>query len=212
MVNAAVSELLLSVKDLSAERAYRELFSQLSFDISSGDICQVVGANGAGKSTLLKILSGVTSDYSGELFWKGQSLKEQRYDYHQQLMYLGHSKAVKRSLTVLENIAWFMALYPCRHDVTVQHILSQLHLQGLEHTLCAQLSAGQQQRVALSRLLLSSATLWLLDEPFTAIDKKGVKVFESLMVEFAARGGAVMVVTHHDLSVSAPVKIIELGS
>jgi heme exporter protein A len=205
------AELLLSVQALTAERAYRLLFRDISFSVHAGDVLRLAGPNGAGKSTLLKVIAGISSDYHGDIFWRNRPVHESFDVFRQETLFLGHNKGVKLGLTVAENLAWFQAMYPCKPNVSIEDALVRVGLSRYAHTLCSQLSAGQQQRVALARMLMSAAKLWLLDEPFTAIDKQGVADFEQCIAEFVAQGGAVIVTTHHDLQLSVPLRQIVLG-
>lgn len=203
--------ILLSAQSLSCERSWRLLFSGIHLQISAGEVLRIAGPNGAGKSTLLKVLAGISSDYHGDIFWRGQPMREARDDFHRDSCFLGHNKAVKLGLTAGENLRWFQGIYPCKPEMTIPAVLAQVGLAAYEHTLCSQLSAGQQQRVALARLLLSTAALWMLDEPFTAIDKQGVADFEQIIGDFVVQGGAVIMTTHHALQLPVPIKVLELG-
>lgn len=202
---------LLTIQHLSCERGYRQLFTDLQLEIHAGEVVRIAGPNGAGKSTLLKVLSGISTDYSGEILFQGQPVDACRDDFLRHLCFLGHAKAVKKNLTPLENLRWFQALYPCKAEVSIHAALEHVGLGAYEDSLCGQLSAGQQQRVALARLVMSDASLWILDEPFTAIDKQGVSEFENLISEYAQLGGAVLITTHHHLQLSVPVREVELG-
>lgn len=207
-----MSQPLLEVQNLSCERGYRALFQQLSFSLQAGQLLQIAGENGTGKSTLLKILAGLTSDFQGELLWRGQTLADVRDDFLASTCYLGHAKAVKQRLTIEENLEWFNALYPHQTSAAQQdEILKQLRLYRFKQQACGQLSAGQQQRVALARLLISQAKLWILDEPFTAIDKQGVFEFEQLIAQQVEQGVSVILTTHHHLQSIQPHQVIELG-
>lgn len=206
-----VADQLLSAQNLGCERGYRQLFEQLGFTLHRGQLMRVAGGNGSGKSTLLKVLAGLSSDYQGDLFWRGQPITEVRDQYQAGLCYLGHAKAVKQRLTVSENLAWFRSLYPCNDESIQSDVLKQLRLYRFRDQLCGQLSAGQQQRVALARLLISKADLWILDEPFTAIDKEGVLEFEQIIQDRVAQGTAVILTTHHSLQLAVPQQTIELG-
>lgn len=204
---------LLSIASVSCERGYRQLFKELSFDVCPGEVVRVGGPNGSGKSTLLKVIAGISSDYSGRILWQGEETRFCRESYHSQICFLGHAKAVKAALTARENLEWFAGLYPCKPEVTIADALKQVGLARFGDTLCGQLSAGQQQRVALARLIVSAASLWILDEPFTAIDKQGVAEFEALIGRFVAeQGGAVVITTHHHLQLPVSLRTVELGS
>lgn len=207
-----MSQSLLSAQNLSCERGYRQLFRQLDLSVSSGELLRIAGSNGSGKSTLLNVLTGLSSDYHGELFWCGEPLQSVRHEYQAAMCYLGHNKAVKPQLTVSEHLQWFRTIYPCRNDESRDAVLYRLGLYRYRDSLCGHLSAGQQQRVALARLLISAARLWILDEPFTAIDRQGVAEFEQVICDFVTAGGAIILTTHHTLQLSMPSRTIELGS
>lgn len=208
---AILTQTLLSTSRLFCERGYRTLFRDLEFSLLAGEVVRIAGPNGAGKSTLLKVLSGISTDYEGDIFWREQPIDTCRDDFLRHTCFLGHAKAVKKNLTPAENLRWFQSLYPCKASVSISAALEHVGLAAYEDTLCGQLSAGQQQRVALARLVMSDACLWILDEPFTAIDKDGVKAFEAMIGEFASLGGSVLITTHHDLNLSVPVRVVELG-
>lgn len=195
--------LCLEARQLACERDDRPLFGQLDFALGSGDIVQVEGPNGSGKTTLLKILSGQLGDYQGELFWNGVYLRQNRDHFLANLLYLGHAPGVKAGLTALETLAWYQALagnIPSEDNSL--EALAQWGLAGFEDVPAHQLSAGQQRRIALARLLLQPRPLWILDEPFTAIDRNGVALLESLIQAHANAGGCVVVTTHHRLDIA----------
>ncbi|TVQ70560.1 MAG: cytochrome c biogenesis heme-transporting ATPase CcmA [Oceanospirillales bacterium] len=201
---------LLQVVDLFCERDDRVLFNNLNFSVFPGEILQVEGQNGSGKTTLLRILSGLSRHFEGEILWRGVSVTEQAERFRRELLYFGHNAGVKAVLTPEENLAWYAALDT---DIDLQHIpkaLNAVGLKGFEDVPCHMLSAGQNRRVSLARLYLSRAPLWILDEPFTAIDKKGVAAKEALLLEHAARGGTVLLTTHHELDLSRHVRRINL--
>ncbi len=204
-------ESLLSAQSLGCERAYRSLFGDLDLSIDAGQVVRIAGPNGAGKSTLLKVLAGISSDFEGNIFWRGQPVNSVRDDFQRESCFLGHNKAVKLGLTAYENLAWFQALYPSKKMLSIADALTRVGLGQFQDTLCSQLSAGQQQRVALARLLLASAKLWILDEPFTAIDKHGVAEFENIIGHFVQSGGAVIITTHHNLQLPVSVLTLDLG-
>lgn len=190
---------MLAARNLTCVRDERELFSDLSFNVAAGDIVQVEGVNGAGKTSLLRILAGLSRAERGEVLWQQQSIHHQRDSYHASLLYLGHQPGVKAVLTPFENLSFYHA--GCTQEALWQ-ALEQVDLTGYEDVAVAQLSAGQQRRVALARLWLSDAALWILDEPLTAIDKSGVAKLMALFTRHAERGGAVILTTHQDLPAS----------
>lgn len=210
----------LTLNNISCERDDRVLFSQLTATFSSGDLVQVVGPNGAGKTSLLKILTGLSHCYTGDLAWQDPSLGEcsiPSYDFYSSLLYLGHSIGVNSSLTPLENLRWYFGLHGAKGaektDVSHSEIIAALDkvgLAGYEDFPTYQMSAGQQRRIALARLYLSQAPLWVLDEPFTAIDKQGVAELEQCFNVHRQRGGIVILTTHQSMHESKPL-IIDLA-
>ncbi|WP_437613807.1 cytochrome c biogenesis heme-transporting ATPase CcmA [Erwinia sp. V71] len=187
---------MLEVKQLTCLRDERVLFSDLSFAVAAGDIVQVEGPNGAGKTSLLRLLAGLSRAESGMVLWRQQDIRQHRQTWQAELLYLGHQPGVKAVLTPLENLAFY---HPQCSETALFAALEAVDLTGYEDLAVAQLSAGQQRRVALARLWLSQATLWVLDEPLTAIDKSGVGKLMALFVRHAQRGGAVIITTHQDL-------------
>lgn len=205
-----MSEALLKVENLFCERDDRVLFEALSFEVGTGEIIQIEGANGSGKTTLLRILGGLSRNYEGEILWRGQPLARVRERFHGELLYFGHQPGVKALLTAEENLRWYCALHPLLDASGIPRALEQVGLKGFTDVPAHTLSAGQQRRISLARLYLSQAPLWILDEPFTAIDKRGVAAKEALIERHVARGGAVVLTTHQDLHVGGPVRKINL--
>ncbi len=189
---------LLELHNLSCERDERCLFAGLSLSLAAGDLVQIGGPNGAGKTTLLRALAGISQDYSGEIRYCGQSLATVRWEFARDSLYLGHLAGIKKALSPLENLNWYLAQTGDSGDI--QQALSAVGLYGYEDTPCYQLSAGQLRRVALARLYLSQARIWILDEPFTAIDKPGVAQLEALIAKQVAQGGLVILTSHQDLT------------
>ncbi len=189
---------LLELRDLSCERDERILFSGLNLQLHPGAVVQIGGPNGVGKTTLLRALAGISSDYQGTISYAGRSLVDAAWDYARDKLYLGHLPGIKKALTPSENLDWYIAQTNAR--MTIAEALAAVGLYGYEDTPCHQLSAGQLRRVALARLHLSEAQIWILDEPFTAIDKRGVTQLEALIAAQSARGGIVILTSHQDLS------------
>ncbi len=192
---------LLAAKLLSLERGARQLFTDLSFEVCPGELWQIVGANGSGKTSLLRILAGLS-----------------RYGFEGGVtracppLYLGHQSAVKGLLTPRENLAWHVA-GECEYGAPqIESALASVGLHGYEDVPSHTLSAGQHRRVNLARLYLSSAPLWLLDEPFTAIDRQGIAALETLLEAHVANGGAVLLTSHQPLAVACPVCQLTLPS
>lgn len=205
---------MLEVSQLTAIRDERILFESLSFTIGSGELVQIEGRNGTGKTTLLRIVTGLGDRDTGEIFWNGENIEANRDAYHEDLLFLGHSTGVKRELTAYENLRFYLSVHS-KQSMSKEEIYSALvkvGLAGREDVPVAQLSAGQQRRVALARLWLSEHKLWILDEPLTAIDKQGVKVLESLFLSHAEKGGIVVLTTHQDMFTDNPkLRKIKLG-
>ncbi|SHE61792.1 heme exporter protein A [Modicisalibacter ilicicola DSM 19980] len=202
----------LEARGLACERDDRRLFQDIDLEVGPGEVLRVEGPNGSGKTTLLKILSGQLTDYSGELHWCGQPMRRARSAFLANLLYLGHTPGVKAALSPLENLAWYQALCGERGDEAERMaVLADVGLHGFEDVPVAQLSAGQQRRVALARLTLTPRPLWVLDEPFTAIDKHGVARLEQRLLDHAQAGGSVILTTHHELAPLGELRRITLG-
>ncbi|WP_210395709.1 cytochrome c biogenesis heme-transporting ATPase CcmA [Motiliproteus sediminis] len=202
---------LLEANNLFCERDERVLFEQLSFTLNAGEILQVEGPNGSGKTTLLRILAGLSTAFEGELSWKGEPMSDVRDDFRASMLYFGHLPGVKATLTAEENLRWYCAVHPLTRIEGVHEALAKVGLRGYEDVPCHSLSAGQNRRVSLARLYFSEAPLWVLDEPFTAIDKRGVAEKEALIAAHAAKGGSVILTTHHELAIRDNVRQLALG-
>ena len=201
---------MLRARALSCERDDRLLFSNLNFALREGQVLQVRGSNGSGKTTLLRIICGLVDAWEGELLWYEEPLRYRAESLYPALLYLGHRVGVNRVLTPLENLRWTCRLHDAVSDSRLNQALADVGLRGFEESQCFTLSAGQVQRVALARLLVSSARLWILDEPFTTLDVRGVQLLESLLARHADNGGAVLVTTHHELRL-LNLEVLDLG-
>jgi heme exporter protein A len=190
---------LLVVQSLSLARGGRELFRGLSFEVRSGQLWQIEGPNGAGKTSLIRILCGLSRyGFEGTV----QRAVPQ--------LYLGHHPAVKALMTPRENLAWHVSGEGRYSDEQIESALARVGLYGYEDVLSHTLSAGQHRRVNLARLFLTRAPLWLLDEPFTAIDKEGVDELQTLLASHIESGGAVVMTSHQTLQVSCEIHSLNL--
>ena len=201
----------LQAVQLRCERDDRVLFDGLDVQVRNGDLLQLAGPNGAGKTTLLRLLAGLNRDYDGELRWNGSDLYADFSLYAAQRLYQGHLAAIKKALTPLENLRWLVSSWPVDEE-SLWSALDEVELGGYEETPCQQLSAGQQRRVALARLCVAPTPFWILDEPFTALDKAGVRWLEGKLQQQVEAGGAVVITSHHALENIGNLQRLELGS
>nr|WP_100549428.1 MULTISPECIES: cytochrome c biogenesis heme-transporting ATPase CcmA [unclassified Pseudomonas] len=204
---------LLEAVALSCERDWRMLFEQLHFALQPGDMLQISGPNGSGKTSLLRLIAGLRQPTSGDILLQGQALAEQRSELARNLLWIGHAAGIKGLLTAEENLAWLCALHRPANREAIWQALEAVGLRGFEDVPCHTLSAGQQRRVALARLYLADTPpLWVLDEPFTALDKSGVAQLEAHLADHCERGGVVVLTTHHSLQCTpATYRDLDLG-
>ena len=189
---------MLEASDLECERGGRRLFRALTFSVNSGEIVRVAGANGSGKTSLLRILCGLLTPSAGEVRWNGARIQSLKEEYARHLLYLGHAPAVKDELTGAENLR--VACVLAGLSTTAQQTRDALARFGVPGDKpVRQLSQGQRRRAALARLSVSwQAPVWLLDEPFTALDAAAAELTRTLLGEHAQRGGSVVYSTHQD--------------
>ena len=207
-----VTSPLLEAVSLACERDWRMLFENLELRLASGDMLQISGPNGSGKTSLLRLLAGLMQPTAGEVRLNGQALSSQRHELTTNLLWIGHAAGIKDLLTAEENLGWLCALHRPATREAIWAALAAVGLKGFEDVPCHTLSAGQQRRVALARLYLDSPPLWILDEPFTALDKQGVAQLEEHLARHCESGGMVVLTTHHTLSrMPAGYRNIDLG-
>ena len=203
---------MLEAVGLRSARQGRQLFKDMDFALRGGELLRVAGENGSGKTTLLKILAGLLAPDAGEVRWRGTPIRGLREEYSRELVYLGHAPAVKGDLTAAENLG--IACTIAGADAQAQHVEGALASYGVPGDVpLRRLSQGQRRRAALARLLLAAAApLWLLDEPFAALDAAATRLTEELIAGHVARGNAVVYTTHQEAGIGAAVqRVVALG-
>ena len=206
--------MMLSVNALACVRGERRLFADLSFTLAPHTLLAVRGANGSGKTSLLRMLCGLLSPAAGTIAWNGNDIHSAREEYCAQIAYIGHLNGVKDELTGLENLQFAACTAGLAASAeSADTALRQLGLDGFQRQPCKTLSQGQRRRVALARLCLSATRpLWVLDEPFTALDTAALALTQGLLESHLQQGGMVVLTTHQDAPVAArSVQRIDLG-
>lgn len=206
---------MLEAAGLQCVRGERTLFSGLNLTLRGGELLRIAGENGSGKTSLLRILCGLLAPAEGSVRWQGQDIRRLREAFWSELVYVGHANAIKEDLTAAENLATACALQGQQTSAgRLRAALERLGVAAAEREPTRVLSQGQRRRVALARLALSSQTpLWILDEPFTALDTGAVAIVRELIADHVARGAAVAYTTHVELEIAAAVALrIDLGS
>ena len=204
---------MLESADLTCIRGDRTLFSALNFNVQPGELLHLKGHNGSGKTSLLRILSGLMLQAEGEVRWNGENIRKLRDEFQSELLYIGHLPGIKGDLTALENLRVNNAMggNTISEDIAWE-ALGKIGLKGREDLPARVLSQGQQRRVALARMLVSKAKLWILDEPFTALDVKAVAMLQNVLQEHVKNGGMIILTTHQNFSVaSIEVRELHLG-
>lgn len=190
-------DILLEVTQLHLWRGDRHLLRGLGFTVAAGQLLQLLWPNGTGKTSLLRCLAGFLHAEEGQVRWQGAAVQDDRDAFHWQLAYLGHESALKADLTAQENLRFACALRTGPAPQRLRQALDEVGLGGVDPQLPVRnMSAGQKRRVALARLSLWDAKLWLLDEPATNLDAAGQAVFGKLLAAHLAGGGAAIVATH----------------
>lgn len=192
---------MLQAVGLECMRGRRRLFRDLSFEAQAGELIWVAGPNGSGKTSLLRILCTLLPPDAGSVAWRGSSTRDLGESFRAELVYLGHAAAVKDDLSALENLRFGLAQHGILADeATLLEALACFGLQGVEELPARSLSQGQRRRVALARLVFSGTqTLWILDEPLTALDIAAVGLVRDRISEHLDRGGVVVLTSHQDV-------------
>jgi heme exporter protein A len=205
---------MLMAQGLSCLRGDRLLFKNVGFELKAGSLLYVLGENGSGKSSLLRLLCGLLTPDDGAILWGGRKIKQDAENYLANLTYIGHLNGLKDDLTALENLQ--MSARLAGSSVIESKALAALAAIGIER--CANLpvrvlSQGQKRRVALARLWLTESQLWILDEPFAALDTASVNVLASRLSEHMSNGGMTIITTHQDVSINAQsIQTLRLNS
>ena len=196
---------------ISCERGGRPLFAPQSFTLSPGQAMQIEGDNGSGKTSLLRMVCGLAPTASGEVRWGGQAISEVRHAFSRDLLYLGHSLGLKDELSAVENlrVASVMAGHPIGHEQAVQALQAQ-GLGSRSHLPLRVLSQGQKRRVALARLQVSAARLWLLDEPWVALDQAAQSALSDMLQTHVAQGGLLLFTSHQAQALGDAVSVLRL--
>lgn len=205
---------MLEVVDLECRRGDRLLFSGLSFNLEPGTLLHVRGRNGSGKTTLLRTLCGLLTPDAGDILWNGENVRRLGEDFHRDTLYFGHLNGIKSDLTASENLSVSAILDGDRaEEADILAALDQMGLTGFEDLPTKMLSQGQKKRVALARLLLSQAPLWILDEPFTALDLDAVDRLQMLIAQHVAQDGLTILTTHQEVPLtSGQIRRLHLGA
>jgi heme exporter protein A len=203
---------MLEAIDLECQRGERLLFTGLAFAVAGGTCLHVAGPNGAGKTSLQRIVCGLLQPTAGEVRFKGENIRTLREEYWQALAYVGHLNGVKDDLSAEENVFFAAGLAGrVAHRDEVRDALDKVGLKGFEAQLARHLSQGQKRRVALARLFLAAnASVWVLDEPFTALDVRGVAALSALITAHLQRDGVVVLTTHQDVPIAGRVEKLVL--
>ncbi len=194
----------LEVKNLTCTRGDRELFSNLSFKLEAKQLMRLEGSNGSGKTTLLRTLCGLFLADEGKVLWEGIPVKKQDEAYRKELLYLGHQNGIKADLSAYENLNLNCSLAGIHaSQKQLMEALDTIGLFAFEDFPARTLSQGQKRRVALAKLLLSKAKLWILDEPFVALDAAAVEQLQSIIAKHVESGGVVILTTHQEVPLTS---------
>jgi len=189
----------LKINNLSCQRGYNLLFENLSFELNSGEVLKISGPNGSGKTSLIKILAGLNSFETGSIKYDDTKINSEKYNLD--FLYLGHLAALSPELSCLENLKYTAHLGNNNINLDFSDVLSQVGLERFENELVGKLSAGQRKRIALSLLFITQSKVWLLDEPFSALDSKAIKIIETRIEDHCSTGGLCILTTHQECNI-----------
>ena len=199
----------LSATDLTLFRGERCLFSDLDFALNPGELLLLEGQNGCGKTSLMRAIAGLLEFETGDVYWDGKSVREYRQAFHSEMIWMAHRTGLKLDLTLVENLNFERRLR-ASSEADFESVLERLGIQRLKRLPVRSLSAGQQRRVALARMLLSKAKLWFMDEPVTNLDRDGRKLVVQLVNEHLERGGLCVMAAHQDIEIQGTMRRVQL--
>ena len=191
---------MLEAQKLTCVKGQRLLFDQVDLSVRSGTVLQIAGGNGVGKTSLLRILCGLSPPEDGDIFWDGVPIRTDPIAYRTELAFLGHVPGVKLDLTARENLAFSCAIAGRVKSHSIDDALGKVNLTSIADLSCRHLSEGQRRRVAIARLYLNAARLWILDEPLAAIDQNGIEAFLDHLDAHLDDGGLAVVTSHQPVS------------
>lgn len=190
---------MLEVINLDFDYPDKRLLQGVQFTVNTGYLLHLRGNNGTGKTTLLKLLAGMLRSTQGEIYYRGHLITKNLASYQQQICYVGHKTGISQLLTVRENCRF--ELHRDRCLLPFDELIRAFSLQGLEDVVCGMLSVGQRRRVGLLRLLMTDASLWLLDEPLVALDKDAIAIFMTVLNKHLSQGGQAVLTSHQPLPI-----------
>ncbi|MBU3628829.1 cytochrome c biogenesis heme-transporting ATPase CcmA [Polynucleobacter sp. AP-Reno-20A-A9] len=201
---------MLEARALSCIRGERQLFQGLNLTVTAGECLHVRGENGVGKTSLLRLLTGLAKPEAGEVLWNHQSIAKDPSLYHRELLFLGHRDALKEDLTALENLQLYAVLddFHLPGDKALA-ALWRFGFRGRENLPVSCLSAGQKRRILMARMLTRQAKLWILDEPFNALDIHAVQDLQGLITEHVEQGGLAILTSHQEVDLPR-VRVLDL--
>jgi heme exporter protein A len=189
----------LEARDINCWRGERHILRDVTFGVGTGEFLKITGPNGVGKTTLLRVVCGLLPAESGDVEWRGKRVTSSNDEYHADMAYLGHLNSLKADLTARENLRFLAGLRQSLSDADIDAALDRVGILSRGDLEARSLSAGQKRRLALARLLLSGAQLWVLDEPVTNLDVAGIALVEDLIREHIGRGGLALAAAHQRL-------------
>jgi heme exporter protein A len=195
---------LLEAREINCWRGDRHILRDVSFGVRAGEFLKLTGPNGVGKTTLIRIVCGLLPPESGSVLWRGKLVRGVNDEFHIDTAYLGHLNSLKADLTARENLRFLAGLRQTLTDAEIDGALDRVGILSRGDLVARSLSAGQKRRLALARLLLAGATLWILDEPVTNLDTAGIGLVEELITEHVNKGGLALAAAHQRLLDHAP--------